>query len=144
GAEPGLGSRLDTRQDFAVIVPASESGKAIRMQRIEADRDSMKAGLGQLSSPLLEEDTVGRQGDIREGGLGRQKTNQLPQVSAYERLAAGQTQFLDTQVAEDVDERADFLEVENVPARQPDIVPFGHAVLAPQVATIGDRDAQVP
>ena len=44
------------------------------------------------------------------------------QVAAQQRLAAGQPHLVDAERDEDVDERADLLEVQHVLARQPDVV----------------------
>jgi hypothetical protein len=38
----------------------------------------------------------------------------------------------------------DFFECQNVFARKPDVIVLGHAVLAPQVAPVGDRDPEAP
>jgi hypothetical protein len=42
-----------------------------------------------------------------------------------------------------IDEPIDLLEVEDVFARQPEVVRLRHAVLASEVAAIGDRQPQV-
>ena len=64
-------------------------------------------------------------------------------VAAQQRLAAGQPDLVDAERQEDVDERAGFLEVQHVLARQPDVVVLRHAVFAAQVAAVGDRQPQV-
>ena len=66
------------------------------------------------------------------------------EVAAEQRFAAGQPEPVDAERDEDVDERADLLEVQHVLARQPHVLLLRHAVLAAQVAAVGDRQPQVP
>ena len=75
--------------------------------------------------------------------LPRQHAHQRRKVAAQQRLAAGQPDLVDAERQEDVDERADLLEVQHVLARQPDVVVLRHAVFAAQVAAVGDRQPQV-
>ena len=57
-----------------------------------------------------------------EARLGRQHAHERGEVAAQQRLAAGEPQLVDAEREEDVDERADLLEVQHVLARQPDVV----------------------
>ena len=68
--------------------------------------------------------------------------DQARQVAAEERLAAGDPHTVDAKRREGVGEECDLFEVEDALARKPGVVRFRHAVLAPQVAAIGDRNAQ--
>jgi hypothetical protein len=86
---------------------------------------------------------VGGQGDVAQRRLLRQHAHQHVEVLAHERLTAGQPHLFHAEVDEGVDQPTGLLEVEDVPARQPDVVLLWHAVGAPQVAAVGDRDAQV-
>ena len=61
-----------------------------------------------------------------------------------ERFTAGDPHFVDADAREDVDQKAGFLERQDVLTRKPDVVLLWHAVLAPQVASVRDRDPQAP
>ena len=64
-------------------------------------------------------------------------------MAAKQRFAAGEAQLVDPEADEDVDERADFLEAQQVLARQPDVVFLRHAVGTPQVAAVSDRQPEI-
>src|SRR5262249_17654567 len=78
-----------------------------------------------------------------EGGLCRQKADEGVDVGAGEGVAAGEADLVDTQVHEDVGQCADLLEVQNLLARKPDVILFRHAVGAPKIAAVGDRDPEI-
>src|SRR5438552_17500806 len=59
-----------------------------------------------------------------------------------QRLAAGQAHLLDAQRRENLHQAGDLLERKDRLFGQPDVILLGHAVPTPQVAPIGDRDAQ--
>ena len=91
-----------------------------------------------------EQDAVGRQREVVQRRLAGQHA---APASARSRRSSGSPpvsrMLVDAERHEDVDERADLLEVEHVLARQPDVLLLRHAVLAAQVAAVGDRQAQV-
>ena len=95
-----------------------------------------RRGLPASSTPLV---VSARSRDRR---LRRERCDQRRQVAAQQRLAAGDADPVDADVDEGVGERRDLLEREQRLARQPDVVRLRHAVLAAQVAAVGDRDAQ--
>ena len=64
-------------------------------------------------------------------------------IAAEQRLAAGEPDLVDAEPDEHVDQPLDFLELQDVLARQPHVILLGHAVAAAQVAAVGDREAQV-
>ena len=74
----------------------------------------------------------------------REPLHERGQIAPQQRLAAGQPDLVDAERREDVDQRLDLLEVQDVLARQPHVVLLRHAVAAAQVAAVGDRQAQVP
>ena len=76
-------------------------------------------------------------------GLRREQPHEPVEVAPQQRLAAGETHLVHAEVGEDVDERGHLLEGEDVVAGQPDVLLLGHAVLAAQVAAVGDREPQV-
>src|SRR5207249_4694243 len=51
--------------------------------------------------------------------------------------------LVDAEGEKHVDQRADFLEMEHVLPRQPHVVVFRHAVLAAEIAPVGDRQTEV-
>ena len=103
----------------------------------------MEPGGSQRRRLLAEEDPVGRQRQIAEPRLAREEPGELRQAASQQWLAAGEPDLVDAEVHENLGERADFLEVEDLLARQPDIVLFGHAVATAQVAAVGHRDPEV-
>ena len=79
----------------------------------------------------------------RMAGLRAIMPNQLGQIATEQWLAAGESDAIHSRTRKHVDQRAHFLELENVLARQPHVFRFGHAVAAPQVAAVGDREPQI-
>ena len=73
-----------------------------------------------------------------------QARHQVGDVAAQQRLAAGEPHLVDAERQELIDQPLDFLEVQEVLARQPEVVFLGHAVLAAQVAPVGHRQPEVP
>jgi len=69
------------------------------------------------------------------------------EVLAQEGLAAGQADFLDAMVLEDTRQPCDLLEAQQFALREKRVVGAEHiarhAVDAPEIAAVGDRDAQV-
>src|SRR5205807_4389893 len=66
------------------------------------------------------------------------------EVAPQQRLTARETYLVDAELDEDVGQPGDLLEHQDFLARQPDVLLFGHAVAAAQVAAVRDRDAQIP
>jgi len=73
--------------------------------------------------------------------------DQVGQVAPDERLAAGDPQLPHSERDEDPGRSLDLLERQDLVAREERVVLakdlLGHAIRAPEVAPIGDRDAQV-
>ena len=113
------------------------------MQRVEADRDASKAGRLQRINLIREQHAICGEREIVQAGLCRDHPHERRQVAAQQRLAAGQADLVHAEREEDVDERARLLEMQDVLARQPDVVVLRHAVFATEVAPIGDREPQV-
>ena len=107
--------------------------------------------VGQRAGQRPQRGAVGRQGQVELAAVGsperRQHRDQVGQVAADERLAAGDPQLLDAERDERPGRPLDLLEAQDLVARQERVVLaedlLGHAVGAPEVAAIGDRDAQV-
>ena len=64
------------------------------------------------------------------------------QIAPQQRLAAGNPHAIDAKRRKDVHEGADFLERQQVLARQPHVVGLRHAVMTPEVAAVRDGDPE--
>src|SRR3989454_1097145 len=142
--EAGARHRLDALQDLGVILATRERGEPIGAQGVEAHRHAVEPRFLERARQLGEQHAVGRDREVAQARLGGEEADEARQVASQERLAARETDFVHPEIHEDVGERADLFEVEDLLAREPDVVLLGHAVLAAQVASVGDRDAEVP
>ena len=97
-------------------------------------------------SPRLirEEHAVGREREVFERGTRREALDERRQPLPHEGLAARDTDAVHAFVREGIDDRADFLVRQQVLPRQPDVFLLRHAVLAAEVAAIGDGNAKAP
>src|SRR5205823_13935883 len=111
--------------------------KAIASQRVEADGDASEPGRLQRVDLIGQKDAIGRQRQILQPWFRRDQPDERRHVAPQERFAAGEAHLVDAERQKYVDERAGFLEVEDVFARQPDVVVLRHAVFAAEVAAIG-------
>ena len=64
-------------------------------------------------------------------------------ATAHERFATRQSEFAEAQSCRHARHADDFVRGEMVTGLLPALVTFGHAIQAPLVAPVGDRDAQV-
>jgi hypothetical protein len=85
-----------------------------------------------------EQHGVGGHRQIPNRRLAGQPLDERRKVAAEQRLAAGQPHLVDTELQEVIDQALDLFELQDVFARQPQVVLLGHAVLAAKVAAIGD------
>jgi hypothetical protein len=117
-----------------------------RVERVEAHGDAPQACIGERARLLREKRPVRRERQVEVADLGELLDETL-EVASHQRLAAGQADLLDAERDEDLNEPLDLLEREDLSARQElEILTedlFGHAVHAPEVAAVGDADAQV-
>ena len=89
-----------------------------------------------------QQDAVGGQRQIGDRAPGGEVFDEDRQIAPQQRLAAGNPHAVDAERRKDVHEGADFLERQQVLARQPDVVRLRHAVMTPEVAAVRDRDAE--
>ena len=75
--------------------------------------------------------------------IAAQHRDQLRKLAADERLAAGEAHVRDAHRHEQAHEPLDLLEGEDLGPVEPRQALGGHAVLAAEVAAVGDRDPQV-
>ncbi len=64
-------------------------------ERIEADIQAVQAGSFERRRLVREQDAVGRQRNVADGGHGSQHAHQNVQIAAHQGLAAGQPDFVD-------------------------------------------------
>ena len=79
----------------------------------------------------------------RIAGLSRDHLDQLRQIAAEQRLAAGEADLVDARARKTSTSAAHLLELQQVLPRQPDVLRFRHAVAAAEIAAVGDRQPQV-
>ena len=141
GEEPEVQIKDDLRR-FKQLVETGERLEPIAAQRVETDGDAMESRRAKRVGVRREQHTVGRHRQIADFRPRREQLDQPRQIAAEQRLAAGDSHAVHALRREDIDQRRDLLEVEDVLPRQPRIVGLGHAVLAAQVAPVGDRHPQ--
>src|SRR6058998_129858 len=93
-----------------------------------------------------EDRAVGGEREVKPRNVG-EHLDQALEVPAQQRLAAGQADFLDPVTLEHARQPRDLLEAQQFALREKRVVGAEHvarhAVDAPEVAAVGDRDAQV-
>src|SRR5439155_19826026 len=92
---------------------------------------------------VREQNAIGRQREIVQAWFASEHSDQRRQIAAEEWLTARQSQSVGAKRQKHVHQRADLLEMQQVLAREPGVVFLRHAVLAAQVASIGDRQPKV-
>ena len=134
---------LEPFDDARVSGEARECGEAAGVERVEADREPHEARRAKRLRLVGQQHAVGRQGEVGEQGVGGEQARRVRAgcgAAAARRPSAGpcpRRALWNTR-----DERADLLERQQVFARQPGVFGFRHAVLAAEVAPVGDRDAE--
>ena len=147
-----VSSFIDPKASMAASMPASTSGEviaarqgleAVGHQRVEADGDAAQArvaqslGVGASSTPLV---VIARSSSAPSPAIWAvnsatwARRSGSPPVNRTWRTPSP-TKMRVTRVSSS--------KVSSVALRQPDVVRLRHAVRAPQVAAIGDRDAEV-
>jgi hypothetical protein len=90
-----------------------------------------------------QEHAVGRHRQVADARPRRETGDKGRKVAPQERLSARETHLVDAKIEEHIHQPLDFLELEDVLARQPHVLRLRHAVAAPEVAAVGDRQPQV-
>jgi hypothetical protein len=119
-----------------------ERGEAVRLQGVQADRDPLEPGGLECLCLVRQQDAVGRERKVGEARVGGEGADELVQVLAEKRLSAGQADLVHAEAREHVHQPHDLLEAQEVLAGEPGVLLLGHAVLAAEVAAVGDRHAQ--
>ena len=117
------------------------------VERVEAHGDARQAGAGEALCLPREQRAVRREREI-DVAERRELAHEHRQVAAHEGLAAGDADLLDASFDEDTCDPLDLLERQKLLASQELVLAaedlLRHAVDAPEVAAVGDRDAQIP
>ncbi len=121
-------------------IPSCEFAKANRVERIEADVDSPKTGIAQFLGLIGKENAIRRQPHVLDARDSCQHRDELVEVFAHQRFPAGEPDFVNPKRRGDFHEPSDFLERQQLAAFH-ELHVFGHAVITPQVTTIGHADA---
>ena len=116
------------------------------VERVEAHRDARQAGGSECLRLLWEQRAVGRQRQVDAELC--ELLDQTLDVAAHERLATGDPDLADAAVDEDPRDACDLLEGQKLPPVEEPVVTavdlLRHAVHAPEVAAVGDRDPEIP
>ena len=117
------------------------------VEAVEADRHALQARLCERPDLAGQEGAVGGESQILHALDPGDAFDELGQIVAQQRLAAGDADLLHARTDEDADQALDLLEVQDLGPGQ-EVVPLaedlgGHAVDAAEVAAVGDRDPQV-
>ena len=108
------------------------------------DVDPPQSGVVELPGLLGQQDAVGGQGQVLDAGDRHQLADQLREVLADQRLAAGDAQLADAHRHRNPNKTFDFLESSGYLSRGSKLYSvFGHAIEAPDVAAIRHADPQV-
>ncbi|MCY1352793.1 hypothetical protein D9M69_391110 [compost metagenome] len=140
--EPGAARHGDAVQHLVELVATGEGGEAFALQRIEADVQAGDPGGTQVAGHGGQLRTVGGDRQVVQLAARAEAAEQVEQVLAHQRLAAGDANAFDAEADEGVRHRVEFFEGKDLRPRREDHV-LAHAVRAAEVATIGDRQAQV-
>ena len=114
------------------------------VERVEADGDAAQARVAQrVRLRAGQQRAVRRQGEVGETADAREHLHEALEVAADQRLAAGQADLADCHRRHQRDQPLDLLEAQDLVALEPRQPLGGHAVLAAEVAAVGDRHAQI-
>src|SRR5258708_7788580 len=102
----------------------------------------MQSGRVQGFALLSEHDAVSGKRKIANAGIGREHANKLRKIAPQQWLAPCKADVFYTERCEHLHQARDFLEGQQFLARKPDVFLLRHAVVAAQVAPVGDRNTQ--
>ena len=140
--EAGLDRGVDPRDHPIEIVTAGELVEDLGAEGVEGDVDPAQPRIGEIVDHLGELDAVGGHGDVDpEGG---EHGDQPGQMGPDRGLTAGDAHRLEAPPLDAHPDDAGLLLIrEEIVAVEPGHALFGHAVGAPEIAPIGDRDPQI-
>ena len=117
--------------------------EAVLLERVDRDVEARDPGGRERRRVALEQVAVRRHREVLEPVDGGEAGGQGGELLPNERLAAGQPHIGDAERDEQRDEALDLLEREDAGPFEPRQALGRHAVLAAEVAAVGDRDAKV-
>ena len=112
------------------------------VQRLEGELDGFLELSGARSGLLSEHHTVRRQRQVLERDVAGETRDEDFEFAPHQRFTAGDAHARHAEPRRDRREAHEFLEVQHVLSREPDVLLLRHAVAAAQVAAVGDREAQ--
>ncbi len=144
GRRGGLDALDHARHGHAHVIEPAEDRI---VERVEADRDPAQTGIGKAACLAGEQGPVGGHREVVEAIDAGEQLHEPGQVASEQRLAPGEPDLGHAVVHEEARQTRDLLERQQLrPGQEPESRPEhlpGHAVDAPEVAAIGDRDPQV-
>jgi hypothetical protein len=130
-------------QDLVQGVAAGELVEAVALQRVHGDVEAVDPGAHELLGVASQEEAVGGDRQVVDPVDRGDHPGQRREVAADQRLAAGEPDVADAHLGKQGHQARDLLEGEDLGALEPGQALGGHAVLAAEVAAVGDRDPQV-
>src|SRR3954468_5720638 len=134
---------LEAAQNARQRVAAGPLEEAGALERVDRDVEAVDARAHELLGVALEQVAVRRDREVLDARHAGEHRGERREVAADEWLAAGQAHVADAHVGEQRDEPDDLLEAQDVVALEPRQPLRRHAVLAAEVAAVGDGDADV-
>jgi hypothetical protein len=146
--QAGLDRGVDPVEHPGQLVAPGQLLEPLRPQRVERHVDPAQPGGGQVVGDQAQGGAVGGERQVdrraRRGAQAGQLADEDGQVGPHGGLAAGEADGLDAEAADEhAGDPLELLEGEDLVARQPPHPLLRHAVRAPEVAAVGDRDAQI-
>ena len=130
-------------QHLVERVAAGQLVEAVALQRVDRDVEAVDAGGHEALGVALEQEAVGGDRQVRRRRRSREHGGQSRKLPADQRLAAGQPDVVDAHRGEQTHQPRDLLEGEDLGALEPRQALGRHAVLAAEVAAVGDRHPQI-
>jgi len=130
-------------KDLGQGIAPGELEEAIFLERIDRDVEPVDPGSHQRFGVALEQVAVGGHAEVVDLLDVGEHAREPWEIPSDQRLAAGQSDVMHAHRREKRDQPRDLLEREDLLAVQPGQALGRHAVLAAEVAAVGDRHAQI-
>ena len=125
-------------------VATRDRGEPGRVDGVEGDVDAVQPRGGQPVRAAGQADAVRGQGDLGPGPQPRRRRDDLFEILGHQRLAAGEPHAGDAEAGDTQTQQADQLVgAQQLLGRKPVESVGRHAVGAPQVAAVGQRDPKI-
>src|SRR5437763_10364056 len=89
--------RKQSVEHGAQVAASADARELLRVERVEADVESLEARGGQQLGLVGEQRAVGRQAEVLQAINGRELADQGVDVAAQQRLAAGQANLVNAE-----------------------------------------------